>query len=229
MKNKIKEALKTEYKNLGFGEKAFDGVTEYLATSIKEESEIEAGIKGLAPLLKAMQSETDKVRTEKTALEKKIQEAEEAAKAAAGKQEKKEPETKGAGDETPEWAKALIESNKVLTTKLAAIEGEKVVTSRKSQLQKAIENAPDALKTRYEKDLDRMNFKDDEDYTAWLEEVKTDTEAFMTDAAAKGVVIKKPGGTAGVGDNKEKVSPEVEARVKAREAEQTAPLISGIK
>ena len=67
-----------------------------------------------------------------------------------GKQnEKKEPEDK----ETPEWAKALIDSNKAMQEKIASMEGEKIAGSRKSQLLEAFEGTSEAFKSRYQKDF----------------------------------------------------------------------------
>ncbi len=66
MKEKILPALKTKYKNLGFGEKAFDGVAEYLSKTVTKEEDIETAIAGVEPLLKSFQGDIDKVRTELT-------------------------------------------------------------------------------------------------------------------------------------------------------------------
>ena len=73
-----------------------------------------------------------------------------------GKQnEKKEPD-----NDTPEWAKALIESNKAMQDKIATMEGEKVVSSRKSQLLEAFEGANDAFKSRYQKEIGRASCRE---------------------------------------------------------------------
>ncbi len=74
MKTKILSQLKTKYANLGFGEKAFDGVADYLSKTVTEESQIEAAIAGVEPLLKAFQGDVDKVRTEKSELQKQYDE-----------------------------------------------------------------------------------------------------------------------------------------------------------
>lgn len=60
MKLKIKNALKTKYSNLGFGDKAFTGVAEFLATTVTEEDQIETSIAGVESLLKAFQGDIDK-------------------------------------------------------------------------------------------------------------------------------------------------------------------------
>ena len=46
MKEKILVALKTKYKTFGFGDKAFDGVADYLSKTVAEESQIETAISG---------------------------------------------------------------------------------------------------------------------------------------------------------------------------------------
>lgn len=72
MKEKIKNALKTEYVKFGLGDKAFDGVASFLVKTIKEESEIDGVIKSedTKNLLKAFQGESDALRNQKAQLEK---------------------------------------------------------------------------------------------------------------------------------------------------------------
>ena len=74
MKSKIKEALKTEYVNLGLGEKALDGVAGLLLAmnNITDESQIATAIKGahVKELLTSIQSEGDKARQAKADAEK---------------------------------------------------------------------------------------------------------------------------------------------------------------
>lgn len=91
-----------------------------------------------------------------------------------GKQEdKKEPE-----EDAPEWAKSIIDTNKALQDKIAQMEGEKTAGSRKSQLIEAINGTSEVFKARYQKDFDRMNFKDDADFAEWLEDAKKDAVNF---------------------------------------------------
>lgn len=90
MKEKITSALKTKYSNLGFGDKAFDGVADYLSKTVTEETQIETAIGGVESLLKAFQSDTDRVRTENATLKATIAKAEKAP-AIGGEQAKIEP------------------------------------------------------------------------------------------------------------------------------------------
>lgn len=72
MIEKIKNALKTEYAKLGLGEKAFDGVASFLVKTISKEEEIDGVIKSedTKNLLRAIQGETDSLRTAKAQVEK---------------------------------------------------------------------------------------------------------------------------------------------------------------
>ena len=74
MKEKILVALKTKYKTFGFGDKAFDGVADYLSKTVAEESQIETAISGGEGLLKAFQEDIDTVRNEKSGLQKQLDE-----------------------------------------------------------------------------------------------------------------------------------------------------------
>ena len=59
MKEKILAALKTKFQNLGFSEKAYGGVADYLAATVADENAIEAAISGVEPLLKSFQGDID--------------------------------------------------------------------------------------------------------------------------------------------------------------------------
>ena len=147
--------------------------------------------------------------------------------AADDKKPDTEKKPKGDNETEPAWAKALREKNEALEAKFAAMDGDKIVSSRKTQLSAAIGKAPKEIKDQYEKDLSRMNFKDDEDYTAWLTEVTTGVNAIVEAAAVKGVVFGRPvSGGGPKGD--EKPSAEVAARIAQRQAETVAPAIIGL-
>ena len=60
MKEKILEALKNKYKDLGFDAKAFDGVATFLSTTVTEESQIEVMVNNSESMLKSMQGEIDR-------------------------------------------------------------------------------------------------------------------------------------------------------------------------
>lgn len=72
MKTKILNALKTEYANLGLGDKAFDGVASFLEKTVTEEAKIGDAIKeeGVKNLLKSIQGESDSLRGRNAQLQK---------------------------------------------------------------------------------------------------------------------------------------------------------------
>lgn len=72
MKEKITNALKTEYAKMGLGDKAFDGVASFLVKTITKEEEIDGVIKSedTKNLLKAFQGESDSLRNRNAQLEK---------------------------------------------------------------------------------------------------------------------------------------------------------------
>lgn len=141
--------------------------------------------------------------------------------------EKEKTKTGNDDQQEPAWAKAQREKMEALEARLAAIDGDKIASTRKKQLVAAMGKAPEKLRARYEKDLARMNFNDDTEYSEWLEEVKTDMEAFVAEAAVKGVTFGRPP-SAGGPKGEDKPSPEVAARIKLREAETAAPAILGL-
>lgn len=155
MKEKILVALKTKYKTFGFGDKAFDGVADYLSKTVTEESQIETAICGVEGLLKAFQGDIDTVRNEKSGLQKQLDELK-------GKKEEKKEEKQ---DEVPAWAQSLIDSNKTLSEKLSSYEQKEAQATRQQQIMaKAKEyGIPESQAKRYavpeDADLDTY-FKD---------------------------------------------------------------------
>ena len=128
MKEKILVALKTKYKTFGFGEKAFDGVADYLSKTVTEESQIETAIGGVEGLLKAFQGDIDTVRNAKSGLQKELDELKKKMENADKDKDKDKDK------DAPAWAQALIDSNKSLSERLSAYEAEKAQAQRNSQI-----------------------------------------------------------------------------------------------
>lgn len=135
MKGKILESLKTLYADKGFGDTAYDGVADFLAKTITKEDEIETAVKGVGDLLKAFQSDIDKVRTENARLKK-----EDEKKETPKEKEDKEKETK-VDEDKPLTRKELLE---ILNQ-----------SSEKAQKEKAFES----LKTTALKNLEKKGVK----------------------------------------------------------------------
>lgn len=220
MLDQILKALKDKYKDLGFTEKAFGAVAAFLATTVTEDTQIEAAITGVEPLLKGFQGDADK-RVTDAILKAKLE-----AKKEEEKSEKK-PQTKSSksggdsepddkkdeqGDGTPEWAKLLIEQNKTLAEKVMNMEAGKATEGRKQKLESLLAQAPESLKSTVLKDFGRMKFETEEEFETYFSEKKTDYEAFSKELTEKGLgAIVKPGGASstGGGSTKEATKEEV--------------------
>lgn len=167
MKEKILVALKTKYKTFGFGDKAFDGVADYLSKTVTEESQIETAISGVEGLLKAFQGDIDSVRNEKSGLQKQLDELKK-------KNENPDPNPKPNPIPTPKpddiatiVANAVNAAVKPLSDELAGFKAKEVQTQRSADiLAKAKEyGIPESQAKRYA-------IPDDADLDTYFKDVK---------------------------------------------------------
>ena len=103
MKQKIKEALQQEYKNLGLNDEAFEGVAAFGETLGINEETLANFIKGAKDLLKREQSNADKVRNANATTARQVEELK--AKLAEAEAKLQEPKKK---EDEPIDYKALI-------------------------------------------------------------------------------------------------------------------------
>ena len=211
MKTKLLEGLKVKFEDVQ--DSVLSRIADKLAKTVTTEDQVATAIEGVT-LQSVIDSYADSRATEATQTavvnyEKKhnIKDG----KPAVPDEPKPNPPTPG-GDEPPAWAKALIDQNKTLAEKFEAIEGTKVTTERLTKLRAELTGAPENLIGRFEKDMPKD--MTDEQFTAWMTEVKTDVEPIITALVQKGVTFNPPasGGAA-------KPEPEASAEVKARIAE----------
>lgn len=127
MKQKIKEALQQEYKNLGLNDEAFEGVAAFGETLGINEETIANFVKGAKDLLKREQSNADKVRNANATTAKQVEELK--AKLAEAEAKLNKP-TEGEGNKgeqptQPDFAKLIAEAVTAavqpLQTELASI------------------------------------------------------------------------------------------------------------
>lgn len=140
MKEKILNALKTKYANLGLGDKAFDGVASFLEKTITKEEEIEGVItrEDTATLLKSIQGETDSLRTKHAQAVKDFEDY-----------KKLHPDTKPDKDKDkdkddpnePEWAKKLREQNEAILAAQAKREKDEKDATTLASVKSALEKA----------------------------------------------------------------------------------------
>lgn len=93
-------------------------------------------------------------------------------------------------DETPAWAKALIEQNRSLSERLKSIEGRTMVQSRKEKLNKIIERLPDYLRKPYER-ISLDGYKEEE-FDEFLTTIEGEVTETTTSLNQKGSVFGTP-------------------------------------
>lgn len=164
MKGKILVALKTKYKTFGFGDKAFDGVADYLSKTVTEESQIETAISGVEGLLKAFQGDIDTVRNEKSGLQKQLDELKTKIE---NPNPNPDPKPEDKADMATIIANAVSAAVKPLSDELAQFKAEKSQATRQEQIMaKAKEYG---IPENYAK---RCAIKDDEDLDTYFKDLK---------------------------------------------------------
>jgi len=174
VEEQILTALKTKYKNLGFGEKALSGVAAFLAQTVTEEDGIEPAVTGAELLLKAFQSDIDARVTSAVSKAKSEQKPEQAPPA------EKKPEKKD--DEVPTWAKGILD-------RLDAFEKKEARTTLVSQAKAKLaeKKIPESflrgrsLELQSEAEIDNLVASIEADYTA-----------FRQDLVNQGVIVNNP-------------------------------------
>ena len=173
LKNKLIAALKAK----GLGE----GIANLI--NISDESEIEGAIANITASLptlskeqkiadKEVQSEIDRRVT--MALDK-------------NKITPEPPTPTLTNDETPEWAKGLIEQNKALNDKITAIETGKLKESKQQQALSALQKSDvlnDSIKTKWANRIDINSEVSFEDQVKGLETEFTELRQGMVDQTA---------------------------------------------
>ena len=191
----IQKLLKTKAKDLGFNEGELQSVAAVCAgnltvTEETEEAERDAAINDIVdkvaiPILKSSQSASSRA----IAAYKKAHPVTEPKK--PGEEDEDEPGKKkpGAGketDEMPAWAKAMKDSIDKLTEENATLKAERASTSRKERLVE-LTKGTGRFGDNIVKGFDRMTFKDDADFDAYFDSVKTEVEGYKQDLANHGL------------------------------------------
>ena len=173
MKTKLLTALKTEYAKSGLSDKAFDGVASVLVKTVTKDDEIDGVVKSdeTKALIKAYQTDTDKVRTEKANLQ-----------AEFDKYKKEHPETeppKPTETEDPEIKKMkeeianLKKANEEKDKKAARAEMLATIRTKMKEQGSDNDNILDLV-------LDKAEWKEDETADDIATRLKTDYDAKYT-------------------------------------------------
>lgn len=170
IKKAIRALLQSDFGGVQLSAARVDELAKRLDGKVENEDQVKEKLSVLNDLLpfSDIAKEDDRQRSLNSELEK--------LKKGAGKSEEKgEGGSAGAGTEdVPAWAKAIIEGNKAVTEKLAALEGQKVVNDRKSLIQAKLKDAGEDYSAKVLRDFGRMSFADDAAFEEYLSDVEAD-------------------------------------------------------
>ena len=191
MKDSILKALKTKYANLGLNAETLDQMANFLATTVKEEKDIETSIGGVEPILKAFQADADKLRTEKAKADKELAETLARVKGGADNKPLEQPKPIETPPDAPEWAKSMLGTIDSLTKEIANIKTSKVISTRKDQLNGIISKLPEGMKRAYSRlSVDNLT---DEQFAQTLSEITDETKDIIVAEETKGSVFHGAG------------------------------------
>lgn len=142
MKELILSTLKTMYPNLGFTDKAFDGVATFGATLVTDATQIETWAKGVEPLLKGFQGDADS--RVKQAIKTNDEKHKKSTEEPKTEDPKTDPKTETA---TEKLLKTLTESVLNMGEEIKALKTGEVTKTWKTQLEEGLKDAPEEYKT----------------------------------------------------------------------------------
>lgn len=116
-------------------------------------------------------------------------------------------------DVLPEWAKEL-------KAELESYKAQEANAKRLGKLKDILKELPESLRGRYERDFSRLTFKDDEDFTQWMEELTPDVSSILEDYKKMGGGLTNPKG--GGGKEEPTISAELQKKIEEAKAQQGA-------
>jgi hypothetical protein len=211
MEKKILDALTEKYS--GVKESILRRVATKLAKTVENEDDITTAVEGaFADVLEAYgdQRATDAQKTAVANYERKHG-LKDGKAVDGGKPDEDEPEQIPA-DDTPEWAKALIEANKSLKERLDAMDGEKRSQSRRSIIDGILEPLTETQRKPYK----HMRLEDlsEDDFSALQETIKGEVEELVNEQNARGTVFGRPAQLGKQKNGQQATDAEVDAVVK---------------
>lgn len=194
MKERILAALKAKFS--GVNANILDRIATMLAKTVTKEEEVATAVEGVTKdYIDVIEAYGDSraTDTQKTAIlnyEKKYG-LKDGEKVQTGtEQTTTTTTTQQQGDETPAWAKALIDSNKQLTERLNKMEGERTTASRKAELDGIINRLPENQRKGYQRiSVDALT---DEEFATLKGEISSEVETLVKETGAKGAVFGRP-------------------------------------
>lgn len=216
--------LKPKVKAFGFNKKELMSVTAKIADNLTStddasdedvNAEIDTAIDAVLPYLQVSQSFANRVIEENRKKNDDDDETDDdddddESSNSTNRQpglNKKNSQNKGKNDDTPEWAKGLVQTVKTLNDEIAALKGEKVTTTRREKLESLLKDAG-TFGTRTLKSFNKMKFENDEEFEEFYSEVEEDLKSYNQERADAGLSVLgiPPGsGSSGQGGKKEEL------------------------
>ncbi len=182
MKTRVLQALKTKAASLGFNKDELEGAIDVIITlgnlknseeEASSDEDINLAIDKVMPLLTLAQKQANRV------ISKAKQEPKPVDKPA-------EPQEPKGDDAVTQLMKMFNDYKKEQDAKFAKIEGERLATTRKSQVEAILKDSG-VFGDRVMRNFARMTFKDDEEFSAFIDETKSDLEAYNKERMEAGL------------------------------------------
>lgn len=213
MKQKLIALLKTSFASKGFNAKELESLADLIIgqhtlTDESTDEDLTTAVTAAKPTADFVQSVAS--RQVSDVKKPKVEDPKEP-------KEPAEPAKPVATEDMPEWAKALVTSTQALAQGLQAIQAEKVGNTRRDQFIASMKGTTPEYQAKQLKSFDRITFKDDEDFTSYLEDTKDDHAAAAQEDANNGLGGERPAGGVKTpqGVKKEATAAEVDAVVDA--------------
>lgn len=210
MKQQILDALKAKFE--GVSDKILSRIADNLAKTVTNADDVETAVAGVT-FQQVLESYGDSRATEASSTAVKNYETKHGLKDGKAIEQPKPAEPKApttGGEQIPEWAKALIESNKQMSAQLHQFEVERTTNSRKQQLAQVVGKLPESIRKAYERTpIESMT---EDDFTALLNDVNGEVEAIGHDLKPQGASGRPFTGSTPVGDRLTKAQEEAIAQ-----------------
>ena len=126
-----------------------------------------------------------------------------------------DPQLEGNADQTPEWAKTLLEQNKSLTERIAKMEGATITSARKQQISTIVSKLPETLRKPYDRiSLDTLT---DNEFNTLVSDITAEVDGIASDITAKGAVFGRPSAKGG-NQNENELTKEQQEAIAHRES-----------
>lgn len=189
MKKEILDALKAKFE--GVSEKILSRIAENLAKTTTQSEDVATAVEGVT-FQQVLDSYGDSRATEAQQVAVRNYERKHGLKDGKAIEGGEPEDTKlqPTGEETPQWAKLLIDANKALTDRLNRLETERTSTNRRKELGAIVELLPENIRKPYERmSIDTLT---DEEFATLKSEVQSEVTAISNDLSARGAVFGQP-------------------------------------